>query len=392
MIRIAIPPRQFGFWTGGRSFLEYVLRALHLVRDADQYAVVGLIEGDQGQFAPQETFFDEKHYVSGNARRLRTRAAEILMRYSTTRHLAPDSLLSRQMQEIQADVAFVKQSPRANFRVPTICWLPDFQYLHLPSMFSRDEIAGLERVYGDSARYSSRIFLTSESVKRDFVRHLPEFAGKASVLRPVACIDESLISADPGMIRRYYRLPEKFFYLPNQFWRHKNHVFVLEALLRATRIEPHITIVASGLLHDYRNPDYPSEFLAQIASSSLRENIVVLGLIPRTHVYDLMRCSLAVLQPSLFEGWSSTAEEAISLGKNMLISNLDVHLEKNAANARYFDPNEPQELADLLVETYRELKPGTNFELETSARANMLIRARKFGSDFLALCHQVASA
>lgn len=391
MIRIAIPLRQFGLWVGGQSFLENVLRALHLVRNPDQHAVAGLVDGDEKQLAPLETLFDEKHYVSGHGRRLRTRAADILMRYSTTRRLAPDSLLSRQMQGIHADVAFVRESPRANFRLPAICWLPDFQYKHLPSMFSADEIAGIERVYHDSARYSSRIFLTSESVKHDFDQYLPEFAGKNCMLRPVACIEDSLISADPDSVRRHYCLPERFFYLPNQFWKHKNHSVVLEAVRRAARIEPSLMIAASGLLQDYRHPDYPSEILAQISSTNLRDNIVVLGLIPRIHVYDLMRCSLAVLQPSLFEGWSSTVEEAISLGKNVLASDLDVHREKNAPDAKYFDPSNPQELADLLVQTYRGLNPGPNFDLETAARADMVNRARKFGSDFLALCVQVAS-
>jgi hypothetical protein len=42
------------------------------------------------------------------------------------------------------------------------------------------------------------------------------------------------------------------------------------------------------------------------------------GVVPHAHVLQLMRQSLAVLQPSLFEGWSMSVEEAKSIGKRGL--------------------------------------------------------------------------
>ncbi len=41
-----------------------------------------------------------------------------------------------------------------------------------------------------------------------------------------------------------------------------------------------------------------------------------------------MLCSTALINPSQFEGWSTTVEEAKSLGVKMLLSDLEVHKEQ----------------------------------------------------------------
>ena len=48
-----------------------------------------------------------------------------------------------------------------------------------------------------------------------------------------------------------------------------------------------------------------------------------------------MCASVALLNPSHFEGWSTTVEEARALGVPMLLSDLDVHLEQAQGIARF---------------------------------------------------------
>lgn len=61
-----------------------------------------------------------------------------------------------------------------------------------------------------------------------------------------------------------------------------------------------------------------------------------------------MRNSISVINPSFFEGWNSTVEECKSIGKNIILSNLNVHLEQDPPGAIFFDPNNAEELADIL--------------------------------------------
>ena len=51
---------------------------------------------------------------------------------------------------------------------------------------------------------------------------------------------------------------------------------------------------------------------------------------------SLMKFSIAVINPSKSEGWSSTVEQAKSLGKFVLLSNLTVHKEQNPRRSYFF--------------------------------------------------------
>jgi glycosyltransferase involved in cell wall biosynthesis len=61
-----------------------------------------------------------------------------------------------------------------------------------------------------------------------------------------------------------------------------------------------------------------------------------------------MKNSLAVINPSMFEGWSTTVEEAKLFGKTVVLSDIAVHREQSPVNGIYFDPADPVALAQQL--------------------------------------------
>ncbi len=63
-----------------------------------------------------------------------------------------------------------------------------------------------------------------------------------------------------------------------------------------------------------------------------------------------MKHSQAVLQPTLFEGWSTVIEDAISLQVPVVASNLPVNIEQLGKDGVYFDPHNPSELAEILID------------------------------------------
>jgi glycosyltransferase involved in cell wall biosynthesis len=87
---------------------------------------------------------------------------------------------------------------------------------------------------------------------------------------------------------------------------------------------------------------------ARIDTLRLQDNFRFLGLVPRRHVISLMRTCAALINPSFFEGWSSTVEEARVLGVPMLLSDLAVHREQMGNAATYFKADDAEELAARL--------------------------------------------
>ena len=82
--------------------------------------------------------------------------------------------------------------------------------------------------------------------------------------------------------------------------------------------------------------DYFDSVMRQIAERNLSRNFRYLGMIPLSHVYALLRVCAALINPSRFEGWNTSVEEAKSFGVPMILSDPDVHREQVAGKARYF--------------------------------------------------------
>ena len=84
----------------------------------------------------------------------------------------------------------------------------------------------------------------------------------------------------------------------------------------------------------------------------LENNYKYLGLVPYLDVMSLIYHSLAIINPSYFEGWSSTVEQANAYKKTIILSKIKVHLEQNPDNAYFFNPNNSTSLKNILLNIY----------------------------------------
>jgi glycosyltransferase involved in cell wall biosynthesis len=171
----------------------------------------------------------------------------------------------------------------------------------------------------------------------------------------------------------------------NLFAPTKNHLGIFQALklLKAEGICP--TVVCTGDLHDYRNPEFAGVILRAINQSGVAEQVRLLGIIPRWQQVQLMRHAVAVLQPSLFEGWNTSVEEAHCLGQTLILSDIPVHREQNPPGAIFFDPQTPEDLARAMKTVWQEKSGGIDLEGEARALANYQQLIEEFGRVFLSL-------
>jgi glycosyltransferase involved in cell wall biosynthesis len=273
--------------------------------------------------------------------------------------------------------------------IPTLSWIPDFQHIHLPEMFSALERSQRDWDYLKTAEISNRVILMSESVKKDFEIFAPQYAYKARVLQAVSHIPESIYEADLKSVLNLYHLPEKFVYIPNQFWRHKNHEMVFRALKILKDSGVKVFVVCSGYPGDNRHPSHFSDLLQKISSWGIRDQVVLLGMIPRNHIFMLMRQAICVLNPSLFEGFGLTVDEARSLGKRVLLSDIPAHQEQDPPKAMYFDPYNSEDLAEKLRMIWRDVEPGPDSELELKAQQSFPGRLRACAESFMSVANEV---
>ncbi len=254
-------------------------------------------------------------------------------------------------------------------------WIPDFQHRYLPELFPAEEIRRRDTGIARLAEEAPRLVLSSESAAEDFRRFYPAHAGKAAVWRFSVPAPE--FADDPG------QAPPRFLLVCNQFWAHKNHLVIFQALrlLRARGIRPQI--LCTGQLDDYRDRTYADKIRA--ALGDLRDQVTLLGLIPRARQLSLLRRALAVIQPSRFEGWSTVVEDCRALGRPLLLSDLPVHREQNPPGAHYFPAESAEALAELMRVAWENFAPGPDEAAEELARAQAQTRLALAGRRFLEL-------
>ena len=230
--------------------------------------------------------------------------------------------------------------------IKSINWIPDFQSLHYPHFWTEKQLKSERRLLEVCVKNSDIILFSSFDALNDFKKILPEFVDKTRVLHFVSQ-PEILKVSNNFDLSKYADRP--FYYLPNQFWGHKNHITVFKAVKLLVEKGINILLLNSGLMEDFRsNNRHINGLLKFVGENNLKNNIKFLGLIPYSDVFGLIRHSISVINPSYFEGWSSTVEESKSIGKPILLSDIPVHREQDPENGFYFKPDDEYALAELL--------------------------------------------
>jgi glycosyltransferase involved in cell wall biosynthesis len=267
-------------------------------------------------------------------------------------------------------------------------WIPDFQYKHLPHLFSKTEYNSRELRNKNLAMQSPILAFSSQHSLKDYETFFPENAENAYLLRFVSNANKNWFANDAVAIQHKFNLPDQFFIVCNQFWKHKDHQTVIKAMSILMEKGIEITVVCTGATEDFRNPDYYPSLVNLAKDLGVENQLKVLGFISRNDQIQLIRRSLAIIQPSQFEGWSTVVEDGRSLGKHIFLSNFEVHLEQNPTNSWFFEMGNEVDLARKIAENLTQLLPGpitTNEELAYIENQNLM---KDYGLNFVRMARQ----
>ena len=126
-------------------------------------------------------------------------------------------------------------------------------------------------------------------------------------------------------------------------------MIILEAIKKLKSEGLDILVLFSGKDHDYRQSGLMGKLKKYVSDNDLSDHVTFLGFIDRNEMLNLMHYSAAVIQPSLSEGWSTVVEDAKSLGKFVIASDIELHKEQLQNNFSLFKASD----SDNLVETVR---------------------------------------
>jgi len=155
-----------------------------------------------------------------------------------------------------------------------------------------------------------------------------------------------------------------------------------------------IPLVMTGLPSDHRDPSNStvSALLQAIAVAGLHDRIFVLCQVPFPDLIDLLRRAAVVIQPSRFEGWSTSVQDAKAIGRPLLCSELAVHREQAPGARGFFDLDDAESLASILIDSWPALTPGPDPAAESAGLERERAFAAAHGRKVLELCREAARA
>ncbi|WP_323894324.1 glycosyltransferase [Aeromonas allosaccharophila] len=236
-----------------------------------------------------------------------------------------------------------------------ISWIPDLQHAILKKNFNF--FSRLKRDCGFFAQSFTRkrVYCSSYDALNTYSARYLRSKKSISVVRFSVSKNELGTLSENKVIEvvNKYDLNRRYLYFPSQVWIHKNHQILIDAvgIIKSKGDRLNYQIVCSGSKEDFRFKGHYKNLLSLIDRYQLNEHdICFLGQIDFEDVQALLCGSMAIINPSLFEGWSTVVEEARCLGKKLILSDINIHLEQGCGtNATYFKSDDVGALVEVLL-------------------------------------------
>jgi glycosyltransferase involved in cell wall biosynthesis len=239
-----------------------------------------------------------------------------------------------------------------SFPYPWIGYIPDLQHKHFPQWFSEVESSARNEQFSRILAETPAVVVNAAAVVRDIEEFYPNTRAKVFSLPYCPLGNQPEFNAAERLaVRKAYGLPKRYFIVSNQFWIHKSHETAFRAL-RLVRDAGHdVGLVCTGATTDYRWPEYFENLRAIIEGIELRDHVQIVGLVPKSDQLTMMCESVAVIQPTLFEGGpgGGSVYDATSLNKACIVSDIPVNKEIDIGVVRFFAAGSAEDLAMKLI-------------------------------------------
>jgi glycosyltransferase involved in cell wall biosynthesis len=250
------------------------------------------------------------------------------------------------MRRLQPDLLFCPFTVPYHWQPGLRCisTLYDLQHLTYPEFFTPEQRLNRQRDVVDACARSDWVVCISEYVRGTLSASLAACAERA-VTVPLGLL-QTLDAADASVLSEYGLEPGQFLLYPANFWPHKNHKRLFEALqiYNQSRPDSPLKLVCTGA------PDDRMVELEKLATSLFQgKTVTFTGYVAQEQLAALLAACKALTFPSLYEGFGMPVLEAMAHGKPVLCSNVTSLPEVAGDAATYFDPTNAQEIAAAIA-------------------------------------------
>ena len=179
--------------------------------------------------------------------------------------------------------------------------------------------------------------------------------------------EKPLPAAIEKNVRERYGLPERYFFYPAQFWPHKNHLNLVEALgvLAGRGLRPDLAF-AGSMTSPIRQRAY-QEVVARAHELGVEGNVHLLGYVAQEDMPALYAEAVALAMPTYFGPSNIPPTEAWTIGCPVLTSDIRGIREQSGDAAVLVDPRSPEAIAGGLARLWEDER----------LRSDLVVRGRE---------------
>ena len=205
--------------------------------------------------------------------------------------------------------------------------------------------------FSETCKWAKGVLVDSELGKRQLVESYGLDPANAFVLPYIAppwiyAYDGS----DDAAVREKYQLPEKYFFYPAQFYRHKNHSALIAAVAKMRPWHPDVKLVLVGA----KERNGYDEVRKQVNDLGLNDNVLFLGYAHDREMAALYHQARALVMPTFFGPTNIPQLEAFALGCPVATSRIYGIPAQVGDAAMLFDPTSTNEIHTCLVRLWTD--------------------------------------
>ena len=239
-------------------------------------------------------------------------------------------------------------------RTKTVVTMHDLIFLKNPELFPLFDRYSFRKKYIHGCKTADRVIAISEETKRDLMELLHEEESRIDVVyqgcNPV--FHQPVEEAEFEAVRQKYALPNEFMLIICAIERRKNHELILKAM-RHPQLDLPLVIVG-------RPSEYKKHLEELIHEYGLENRVIFLDAMPTTALPALYKLASVFVYPSLFEGFGIPILESLTMGTPVVTSEGSCFRETGGDAAKYVDCNNPDQLAETLIDVlqHQEVRDG----------------------------------
>jgi glycosyltransferase involved in cell wall biosynthesis len=244
-------------------------------------------------------------------------------------------------------------APAFEVDIPFVVAIHDVQHRLLPGTFDNlPGLAQIEYITRNCALHATLVLVDSEVGREDLLGLYGADGIRPERVRVLPfCLPPHFIDPDvPGArarARRQYELPDRYLFYPAQFWPHKNHIRIIEALAHLKLQHGlRIPLVLCGSSEDkYTAPTFQA-MMGRATTLRVRDQIHYLGVAPAELMTGLYAGATALVMPTFHGPTNLPVLEAWATGCPVLTSRIRGIQEHVAAAGVLVDPHSTEEIEE----------------------------------------------